>query len=196
MGARSPRENPGGKNPSNPAHFRLDRPTERARALRNEPTAAEELLWSKLRRSQLGGLKFTRQLPVAGHFGDLACRNAKLIVELDGSQHVENARADTERTRHIEAEGYRVIRFWNNDLTSNMEGVLQAILEAALPGGERAPTPQPPPASGRGSRSGAPRQRRSKSDDVTTGASPPACGRGLGGGRPVSTGDDGTGKAP
>nr|WP_315383877.1 DUF559 domain-containing protein [uncultured Sphingomonas sp.] len=132
--------------------FRLDRPTERARGLRNDPTAAEELLWSKLRKSQLGGLKFSRQMPIAGHFADFACRKAKLVVELDGSQHLEMAEADAERTKRIEAEGYRVLRFWNNDLTSNMEGVLQAILLAASPGCERGPTPQPPPARGRGSR--------------------------------------------
>ncbi|HVJ02363.1 MAG TPA: DUF559 domain-containing protein [Sphingomonas sp.] len=159
--------------------FRLGRPTQRARELRNNPTAAEELLWSKLRRSQLAGLKFTRQLPVAGHFGDFGCRSAKLIVELDGGQHVQAAEADAERTRRIEAEGYRVIRFWNNDLTSNMDGVLQAILDAALPGEERAPTPQPPPARGRGSADGA------------SIASPPACGRGPRGGPPATTRDPG-----
>ncbi len=147
VGSRSPRVNP-----SEEARFRLGRPTARARELRNNPTAAEELLWSKLRRSQLGGLTFTRQLPVAGYFGDFGCRRARLIVELDGSQHLDSA-VDIERTRHIEAEGYRVIRFWNNDLTSNMDGVLEAILAAASSSGERAPTPQPPPASGRGSRS-------------------------------------------
>lgn len=131
--------------------FRLDRLTQRARELRNDRTAAEELLWSKLRKSQLGGLKFSRQMPIARHFADFACRKAKLVVELDGSQHIEMTEADAERGRRIEAEGYRVLRFWNNDLTSNMEGVLQAILTAASPSGERKPTPQPPPARGRGS---------------------------------------------
>ena len=131
--------------------FRLDRPTERARELRNDPTAAEELLWSRLRKSQLAGLKFSRQMPIAGHFADFACRKAKLVVELDGSQHIEMTEADAERTKRIEAKGYRVLRFWNNDLTSNMEGVLQAILSAASPSMERGPTLQPPPARGRGS---------------------------------------------
>lgn len=130
------------------ARFKLGRPTARARTLRNEPTPWEELLWSRLRKSQLGGLKFTRQLPVAGHLGDFACRSAKLIVELDGSQHAQQTTADAERTRRIEAQGYRVIRFWNNDLTENIEGVLETILAAALEGG-RAPTPQLPPANGR-----------------------------------------------
>ncbi|MBO9622782.1 MAG: endonuclease domain-containing protein [Sphingomonas sp.] len=176
VGPRSPRANPAGGNPSSSARFRLGRPTQRARELRNNSTAAEALLWSKLRKSQLAGL-FTRQLPVAGLFGDFGCRSARLIVELDGSQHVEAAEADAERTRRIEAEGYRVIRFWNNDLTSNMDGVLQAILLAALPRGERGPTPQPPPASGRGSADGAPI------------ASPPARGRGPRGGPRASASD-------
>ena len=134
------------------ARFRLGRPTERARDLRNEPTEAEERLWLELKGSRLGGLKFTRQLPVAGYFGDFACRSAKLIVELDGSQHVEAADYDAARTRALETAGYRVLRFWNNDLTTNMAGVLETILNAAGDAG-RAPTPQPPPASGRGSES-------------------------------------------
>jgi very-short-patch-repair endonuclease len=132
--------------------FRLERPTERARELRNDPTAAERLLWSRLCGSRLDGLKFTRQLPIAGHFADFACRKPKLVIELDGSQHVDAAEADAERTRRMERAGYRVIRFWNNDLTSNMGDVLEEILAAATACGWRGPTPQPPPARGRGSR--------------------------------------------
>ncbi|WP_082596394.1 endonuclease domain-containing protein [Sphingomonas sp. Root241] len=148
VGPRPPRATPRAESPK----FRLERPTERARELRNDPTPAEKLLWSHLRKSQLGGFKFTRQLPVAGHFGDFGCRSARLIIELDGSQHAEQAERDAERTRRIEAEGYRVIRFWNNDLTTNMAGVLETILTTATACGERGPTPQPPPARGRGSR--------------------------------------------
>lgn len=132
------------------ARFRLGRPTARARDLRNESTEAEKLLWLQLKGSRLGGLKFTRQLPIAGYFGDFACRSARLVVELDGSQHVEAAEFDAARTNALEAAGYRVLRFWNNDLTANMAGVLETILNAAGDAG-RAPTPQPPPASGRGS---------------------------------------------
>ena len=132
--------------------YRLARPTERARDLRNNSTEAESLLWSRLRRSQLGGFKFTRQFPIAGHFADFACRSAGLVIELDGSQHAEMVARDAARTQRIEAHGYRVIRFWNNDLTTNMDGVLEMILAAALASGQRVPTPQPPPARGRGSR--------------------------------------------
>ncbi len=131
-----------------PRH-RLDRPTERARDLRNDATNAEQMLWRQLKGSRLQDLKFSRQMPIAGYFADFVCRSHKLIVELDGSQHVEGQPHDDARTVQLEAAGYRVIRFWNNDLTSNMPGVLETILSAAS-GTERVPTPQPPPASGRG----------------------------------------------
>ena len=133
-----------------PRH-RLDRPTERARDLSNDTTNAEQMLWGQLKGSRLQDLKFSRQMPIAGYFADFVCRSHKLIVELDGSQHVGASAYDASRTQALEAAGYRVIRFWNNDLTSNMPGVLETILAAAI-GTERAPTPQPPPASGRGSR--------------------------------------------
>ena len=131
-----------------PRH-RLDRPTEKARGLRNDATNAEQMLWRQLKGSRLQDLKFSRQMPIAGYFADFVCRSHKLIVELDGSQHVEGQPHDDARTVQLEAAGYRVIRFWNNDLTSNMPGVLETILSAAI-GTERVPTPHPPPASGRG----------------------------------------------
>ncbi|MEG3150515.1 DUF559 domain-containing protein [Sphingomonas sp. ZT3P38] len=124
------------------ARFRLGRPTERARDLRNEPTLHEKLLWQHLKGSRLQGLKFSRQMPVAGFFPDFVCRSHRLAVELDGHQHGENEQYDEERTRLIEAAGYRVIRFWNNDLTSNMDGVLETIANAAGVAG-REPTPNP-----------------------------------------------------
>ena len=129
--------------------FRLDRPTEEARALRNNATLHEAMLWRRLKASQLEGLKFTRQLPIAGYKADFACRSHRLVVELDGSQHADAVEYDAARSRAIERAGYRVIRFWNNDLTSNMDGVLETILTAARDL-EREPTPQPPPACGRG----------------------------------------------
>jgi very-short-patch-repair endonuclease len=99
-----------------------------ARKLRSDMTDAERRLWSHLRASQLGGFKFTRQLPIEDYVVDFACRSARLAIELDGGQHADNA-ADEARTRVIEAHGYRVIRFWNNDVLQNTEGVLLAILE-------------------------------------------------------------------
>lgn len=132
------------------ARHRLGRPTDRARALRNGATDAEQTLWNRLRRTQLDGLKFSRQIPIGPYICDFICRSHKLVVELDGSQHQEQVSYDEARTRRLEAEGYRVIRFWNNDVSGNLAGVLETILTAALDG-ERAPTPLPPPACGRGS---------------------------------------------
>ena len=99
-----------------------------ARKLRNDMTDAERRLWSHLRASQLDGAKFTRQLPIGDFVVDFACRSARLAVELDGGQHAENA-ADDARTAIIEAHGYRVIRFWNNEVLQNTDGVLSAIRE-------------------------------------------------------------------
>lgn len=95
-----------------------------ARRLRSEPTDAEIRLWSRLRGKQLG-VQFTRQYPVAGFVVDFACRSARLAIELDGGHHGDNA--DEARTQLIEAHGYRVIRFWNNDVLANTDGVLQMI---------------------------------------------------------------------
>jgi len=106
-------------------------------------------LWRQLKGTRLHGLKFSRQMPIAGYFCDFVCRSAKLVIELDGSQHVDAADYDRRRTLEIEAAGYRVIRFWNNDLTGNMAGVLEAIVGAAGLAG-RAPTPCPLPQAGGG----------------------------------------------
>ena len=99
-----------------------------ARKLRNTMTDAELRLWSHLRASQLGGTKFIRQHPIGPFVVDFACRSARLAIELDGGQHADNP-ADAARTAIIEAHGYRVIRFWNNDVLQNTDGVLTAILE-------------------------------------------------------------------
>ena len=129
------------------ARFRLGRPTAAAKSLRNDATLHEQLLWRHLKGRRLVGLKFTRQMPIAGYIVDFACREHTLAVELDGSQHSDAVAYDAARTGAIERAGYRVLRFWNNDLTSNMTGVLEMIADAALRG-ERAPTPYPLPRAG------------------------------------------------
>jgi len=98
-----------------------------ARRLRKEPTDAEKRLWWHLRGRQLG-VHFTRQFQIGDFVTDFACRRLKLAIELDGGQHADNAE-DEERTRLIVAHGYRVVRFWNNDVLQNTDGVLQAIAE-------------------------------------------------------------------
>lgn len=102
--------------------------TQISRNLRNEPTDAEKRLWSHLRASQLCGAKFTRQHQIGDFIADFACRSLRLAIELDGGQHSDSA-IDANRTRIIEAHGYRVIRFWNNDVLGNIDGALQVIAE-------------------------------------------------------------------
>ena len=96
-----------------------------ARKLRNEPTDAERRLWWHLRGRQLGAA-FTRQFQIGNAVVDFACRRLRLAIEVDGGQHADNP-DDERRTRMIEAHGYRVIRFWNNDVLQNTEGVLDVI---------------------------------------------------------------------
>jgi very-short-patch-repair endonuclease len=124
--------------------------TEQARALRNNPTDQERTLWRLLSRYRP---KFTRQLPVGPYKADLACRQAKLIVEIDGAQHADSTH-DAVRTRFLESEGWMVLRFWNSDVNQNPEGVAEAILLKAAEclGGTH---PQPLP-----SREGRSRRRR------------------------------------
>jgi very-short-patch-repair endonuclease len=112
----------------------------RARRLRKDQTDVEALLWSRLRDRRLEGWKFRRQAPVDRYVVDFLCVDAKLVIELDGGQHT--AETDEERTRMIEACGFLVIRFWNNDVLTNLDGVLLRILET-LRGGAPHPNPLP-----------------------------------------------------
>ena len=102
----------------------------RARSLRAEPTDAEALLWFHLRDRRLDDHKFRRQRPIGPYFADFACLEARLVVELDGGQHVEAAAYDIERTNFFEMQGYRVLRFWNNDVLTHTAVVLEQILLA------------------------------------------------------------------
>ena len=101
----------------------------RAIELRKELTPAERKLWAHIRNDQLG-VNFRRQHAIGKYIPDFICIEKKLIIELDGSQHLEQEEYDEERTKYLEAEGYRVIRFWNNEVTNNIEGVILAILHA------------------------------------------------------------------
>jgi very-short-patch-repair endonuclease len=107
--------------------------SERAKLLRRNQTDAEARLWFHLRRRQLDGFGFRRQHPIGPYIVDFACLAEKLIVELDGGQHAEQVTADEQRTKWLEGRGYRVIRFWNNDVLQNTDGVLQNILATLKP---------------------------------------------------------------
>jgi very-short-patch-repair endonuclease len=104
-------------------------PSTRARELRSTPIDAEIRLWSRLRRKQLDGFRFRRQQPIGPFIVDFFCPEARLVVEVDGGQHNVEEEKDAARTRWLEERGYRVVRFWNNDVLSNTDGVLLAILE-------------------------------------------------------------------
>jgi very-short-patch-repair endonuclease len=101
-----------------------------ARRLRRNQTDAERTLWFQLRDRRLDGWKFRRQFPIERFVVDFFCADAHLIIELDGGQHAARAQYDEQRTRILEAMGYLVLRFWNNDVIQNLDGVLEAIREA------------------------------------------------------------------
>lgn len=100
-----------------------------AQAMRRHPTDAEAKLWSRLRRRQLDGLKFRRQVPIANRIVDFVCRDAKLVVEVDGRRHAESMIKDAERTRELEAAGFVVLRFWNHDVLLRTDTVVATILD-------------------------------------------------------------------
>ena len=100
----------------------------RARELRVEATDVERKLWSVLRGRQLDGAKFRRRYPIDRYFADFACVEAKLIVELDGGQHAEQADYDAQRAEALQLQGWKVIRFWNNEVIENLDGVADTIL--------------------------------------------------------------------
>ncbi|CAM0997728.1 DUF559 domain-containing protein [Rhodanobacter sp. Root179] len=99
----------------------------RARRLRNEGTDAERRLWQHLRHRQLAGHKFRRQYPLASYIVDFICVPARLVVELDGGQHLDAVEYDRRRTEALEREGYCVLRFWNDDVLLRTEDVVGEI---------------------------------------------------------------------
>ncbi len=107
------------------------RPTARSRELRANMTDAERRLWSCLSARKVAGTRFNTQFPIGEYVCDFVSRSARLVIEVDGGQHAVNLGADAARTRFIEAQGYQIIRLWNNDVLSNTEGVV-AEIERAL----------------------------------------------------------------
>ena len=102
-----------------------------ARMLRKNTTKEERILWQLLRNRQFFGLKFGRQFPIGKYIVDFVCESKKVVIELDGGQHnePENILLDEERTKFIENQGYKVIRFWNSDINKNISGVYDKLLE-------------------------------------------------------------------
>jgi len=142
---------------------------ERAREMRREATAGERKLWSHLRRKSIGGVRFRRQHPLFGFIADFCCAEARIVVELDGDSHAARADYDRWRTRELNRRGYRVVRFLNQEVIENIEGVIEKIweeIQAPPPrsspvakngggGGVKAPPPQSSPVSNNGGGGGA-----------------------------------------
>jgi very-short-patch-repair endonuclease len=138
---------------------RIDARTGLARALRRATTEAEKRLWWHLRRLPPTSSHWRRQAPIGPYYADFACHERRLVIEVDGGQHGEAAAlvADAGRTEYLAARGYRVLRFWNNDVLTNLEGVLTVIAQA-LGDGPMPPTPDPSPP--RAARAGGGERRR------------------------------------
>ena len=117
-----------------------------AKVPRKSTNETERLLWRHLRAKHLGRLKFRRQQPIGKYIVDFACFEKKIVIELDGGQHADNATQDKIRDDFLKSEGFRVLRIWNNELFENVDGVLETIMNEC----DISPSPQPSPAKGRG----------------------------------------------
>jgi len=121
--------------------------TEVAKDLRKSMTDAERVLWLRLKAKQLGELKFRRQEQIGRFIADFVCFERGIIIEADGGQHAIEREKDEERTQWLKSQGFTVLRFWNNDILTNIEGVMEAIRFACM----EAPSPRPSPTKERGS---------------------------------------------
>ena len=128
-----------------------------AKALRKRSTDVERLLWRYLRAKQIGGLKFRRQQPIGQYIVDFACFEKKIVIEVDGGQHAVERRKDTERDEWLRSQGFKVLRFWNNEVLTNTQGVLEIIRISCLSHPPLNPLP-----SREGKREGRPTSREGK----------------------------------
>ena len=121
----------------------------KARELRRDGSRPERICWHLLRDCRINGVKFRRQYPIGPYFADVACISKKLVVEIDGDHHAFQVEADARRTAVMEREGWRVLRFWANEVVQNPEGIWSAI-EIALSDSSVTPSPNLSPKRGRG----------------------------------------------
>jgi very-short-patch-repair endonuclease len=116
-----------------------------ARRLRRDQTDAERTLWFRLRDRRLLGFKFRRQAAINQYVVDFCCADARLIIEIDGGQHAERTEKDLNRTQILESMSYIVLRFWNNDVMQNIDGVLEEIVRTLKQQRPEPPHPNPLP---------------------------------------------------
>ena len=124
----------------------------KAQELRQHSTDTEHALWKRLRNRQLVGCKFRRQVPLGKYIVDFVCFEKKVIIEVDGGQHLERVSYDSDRTTWLESQGFQVLRFWNHEVLADPEAVQEALL-VALQGDSpspQSPSPQPSPVKGEG----------------------------------------------
>lgn len=158
----------------------------RARELRSNQTDPEQMLWRRLRILNASiGTRFRRQSAIGPYIADFADLGRRIVIEVDGSQHGDAA--DERRDAWLATQGFSVLRFWNNEVTGNIEGVLQIILDRVAPDGT-VPPPPSPPHKGEGRHPAdrhKPRPTNHLESRAVTGASPPPRGEGIGeGGEP------------
>jgi len=122
----------------------------KAKQLRVNSTDAENRLWRQIRNRQLEDWKFRRQMPVDHYIVDFVCAELKLVIELDGGQHAKAGFYDDQRTEFLQSKGYQVVRFWNNEVLGNTEGVLERIAEILAQRKKELDAPFPPLPRGRG----------------------------------------------
>lgn len=101
-----------------------------ARSMRRKPTEAEDRLWRELRARRLDRIKFRRQVPIGSYIADFVCLEARLIVEVDGSQHADS-KSDLARTEEMKVRGFRVLRFWNDEVLKDIDGVCDTVMAYA-----------------------------------------------------------------
>jgi very-short-patch-repair endonuclease len=117
-----------------------------AKGMRHQPTNAETLIWTALRGARLQGFKFKRQQPIGTYIVDFVCFEHSLIIEIDGGQHGDEVSKDRERSNWLRRQGFRVLRFWNNEVMERKDDVLESIIRAL----REYPSPQPLSHKGRG----------------------------------------------
>ena len=117
-----------------------------AKSMRRQPTNAEAIIWATLRGARMQDLKFKRQQPIGAYIVDFVCFECGLVVEIDGGQHAEDVSADQHRSQWLQSQGFRVLRFWNNEVIERRDDVLESIIRAL----REYPSPQPLSHKGRG----------------------------------------------
>ena len=110
----------------------ISKHTKHAKSLSKRPTNVEAILWNRLRARQIEGVKFRRQQPIENFIVDFISFEKRIVVELDGGQHAENRDKDIQRDRFFAENGFEVLRFWNNDVLENLEGVLEVIRKKCI----------------------------------------------------------------